>query len=309
MPELPIEQLFDLKRSGFKKTVFIVNSSSGTGKCAARFESVKKVFDDAGLSYSVVFTKAVGDAAALCKTAVNSEAEMIVAVGGDGTVREVASEIYAHGCMEMGILPFGTGNDFAAALDIPSDDKSAAELILFGSAKSCDLLNVNDSICTNVCGLGFDVEVLRNTEKHKKGRSGMLPYALGILSALLKRKRIRARVSIDGGAPESVDALLINACNGKRFGGGMLVAPEASAYDGKIDIMIAKWVGLLKMVLLLPSFIKGGHIKKKQVLYMKATELSVETDEAFTVQADGELIERTPLHVKLIPNAISIIRP
>ncbi|MBR5948005.1 MAG: diacylglycerol kinase family lipid kinase [Clostridia bacterium] len=287
---------------------FIVNPVAGSGRCEALFERAKAVFTEKGVKFECFFTEYHGHAEELAAGAVAKGFNAVIAVGGDGTVREAASALIETD-IPLGILPFGTGNDFASALSIPTEPEAAAELILSGEARSTDLGRANGKVFTNVCGLGFDADVLARTEKHKKGRTGMLPYLLGILDAVLHKRKLHARFSLDGSAETQLDALIITACNGKRFGGGMLVAPEAKQDDGLFDICIAKYIGFFRLITLLPCFIKGKHIDKEPVTYTRAKRISVHTDGAETVQLDGELIEKTPLCCELIADAVRVFRP
>lgn len=287
---------------------FIVNPVAGSRRCIELFERAKAVFEKKTMSFECFFTDYHGHAEELAANALARGIETIVAVGGDGTVREVASALCEKGAA-LGILPFGTGNDLASALSIPTEPEAAAELILSGEARATDLGKANGRVFTNVCGLGFDADVLARTEKHKKGRTGMLPYLLGIMDAVLHKRRVRAHISIDGGAEQELDALIITACNGKRFGGGMLVAPEAKYDDGLFDICMAKYLGFFRLITLLPCFIKGKHINKKQVIYTRAKRITVRTDGENTVQLDGELIEKTPLNCEIVAGAVRVFRP
>ena len=289
--------------------LFIVNPIAGSGKCEEKFAAAEAVFKASGMDYRVEYTQYSGHAVELAKDAVYDGTRFIIAVGGDGTVREVVTAIAGEKGITFGMLPFGTGNDFASALGIPTEPEAAAELLLTGEVRPCDIGTANGSVFTNVCGLGFDVEVLRNTEKHKKGRSGMLPYALGIADSIFHRRKVRAHISIDGQEELELETLLIAICNGVSFGGGMKVAPEAKADDGLFDICIAKWVSFFGFIKLLPKFIKGAHLGTKPIMYLRGSSITIRTEGRFTVELDGELDEKTPLNCKLMRGALNIIRP
>ena len=297
-----------LETGSRRRLAFIINPVACSGKCSTLFESAKAVLDAKNASYEVFITDFPGHAEELARSAVEAGFDVIAAVGGDGTVREVASALNGSAAA-LGILPFGTGNDFASILEIPTQPEEAIELILGGKAKPTDLGMVNGRIFANVCGVGFDVDVLERTEKHKKGRKGMLPYLLGIVDAVLHKKKLRARISLDGGDEIALDALIIDICNGRRFGGGMLVAPKAEMDDGLFDVCYAKYIGFFRIISLLPSFIKGKHINNKAVTYTRARTVCVQTEEDCTVQLDGELIERAPIDCRIIAGAVRMIRP
>ncbi len=288
---------------------FIVNRIAGTGACERLFGEAERILKEKGVKYSVLFTEREGHAVELAKQAVANGERFIVSVGGDGTLNEIVSVIWQHPEIRLGIFPFGTGNDFASALGIPGEPDKAVELLLNGQVRVCDLAKANGSAYANVAGLGFDVDVLRCVAKHSKGRQGMFPYVIGIIEAILHRSKVHCFVSLDGGPEEEMDALIITACNGRRFGGGMLVAPDAKPDDGLLDICIARSVGFFRLLTLLPKFIKGKHIGKKQIIYTRARSIAVRSDGEFTVEVDGELIEKTPVVCSVLPGALSVIRP
>lgn len=291
------------------RIVFIVNPVAGTGRCMELFAQAEAHFKAQNVRYRVLNSEYSGHSVELAKQAIAKGERFIVAVGGDGTVNEVVSAVYGVPDLTFGILPFGTGNDFASSLNIPTDPEAAAALLLEGQVKRCDLGLANGRVFTNVCGLGFDVDVLQSVEKNKKGKQGMLPYIMGIVGAILHRSRIGCRIKIDDNEEIAMDALIITACNGRRFGGGMLVAPEAKQDDGVFDICIAHSVGLFRLIGLLPKFVKGKHIDKKPVIYTRGRKITVQTDGEFVCEVDGELILKTPLTCEVLPGALPIIRP
>ena len=289
--------------------VFIVNPIAGSKQCEELFAKAEARLKERGAEYRVLYSEHPGHSIELAKQAIAEGADYIVAVGGDGTISEVVSVIVGRPGVRFGVLPFGTGNDFASAIGIPTEPEKAADLLLDGKAFPCDLGRVNAKYFTNVAGLGFDVDVLRSVEKHKKGKSGMLPYVIGIVDAIMHRHKIHCFVSLDGGEEEEMDALIITACNGRRFGGGMVVAPEARPDDGLFDICISRWVGFFRLLTLLPLFIKGKHVGKKPIIYKRARTISVRTEGEFTVELDGELIEKTPVTCTVMPGALRVVRP
>ena len=208
------------------KPVFIVNPVAGTNLCEKQFELAEQFLKAAGAEYTVLKSEYSGHSVELAKQALAEGKRFIVAVGGDGTVNEIASVLAGAPGVRFGILPFGTGNDLASALGIPTDPKTAAELILNGKAAPCDLGKANGRVFANICGLGFDVDVLKSVDKHKKGRTGMLPYLIGIVDAIRHRTKVHARIKLDGGKPMELDAMMITICNGQRFGGGRVDAAD-----------------------------------------------------------------------------------
>ena len=245
---------------------FIVNPISGSGRGKREFEQARALLEAAGACYAFVSTQYHAHAKELARAALAAGERCIVAVGGDGTVNEVAS-VLAGTEAAMGILPFGTGNDFSQALQIPQDTAGAVAALLSAAPRRVDAARANDAFFVNVSGFGFDVDVVRYTEKYKKRFNGMLPYMLGVMQSLLHLRPIPVRVEPEEGECFDTTALLFSACNGTQFAGGMHLAPLSDPADGLLDICILKGIGRIAFLQLLPRYIKGEHLGSKHIVY------------------------------------------
>ncbi|MBO4848549.1 MAG: diacylglycerol kinase family lipid kinase [Clostridia bacterium] len=284
---------------------FIVNPIAGGGKALEKFERVKQYFAKKRADFSYVMTDRAGQSTALAEEAYEKGERYIVAVGGDGTINEVAACLYKKDDVVMGICPFGTGNDFARVLDIPTDPDEAAGVLAEGTPRPVDMGLADDKPFINVGGIGFDVDVVINTEKFKKRFHGMIPYLFGIVQSMAHLKGIPVKITADG-KQTSEDILLCAVANGSHFGGGMAVAPEADATDGLFDVCVIRRVGLLQFLHLLPKFVKGRHIGRKPIDYFRASEVSIDCGRR-PMQLDGELGEYAPVTFRLVPGALKIM--
>lgn len=289
------------------KPYFIVNPVAGGGKAAERFEKVKSFLEAKGIEIGCCMTERANQSTELAREAYERGERFIVAVGGDGTINEVASAIYDKSDVTMGICPFGTGNDFVRVLGLSDDPEEAALTIISGSPSPVDIGMAGGRPFTNVGGFGFDVDVVINTEKYKRRFHGMIPYLLGIVKSLLHLKSVHVKITADGDVFED-DVVLCAVGNGSHFGGGMAALPKASANDGLFDICIVKKISLPHLLVLLPSFIKGKHLNKKPVRYLHAKEVVIECDRT-PMQLDGELGEYAPTTFRIIPGALRIMLP
>ena len=283
---------------------FIFNPIAGHGISQKKFKELEELLKKRGIEYTVSCSEYPGHSHALTQQAVKDGREIIVAAGGDGTVREVAHELVGKG-VTMGIFPCGTGNDLARALNIPQDTIEALDVLLNGEAREIDAAKANDDLYFNVAGFGFDVDVLINTERFKKRFKGLTAYVLGLFSALFGLKLSRVRIT----SPEETfecSALLVAACNGTHFGGGMNVAPKADPSDGLLDICVISDVTRLTVISVLSKFIKGRHLALPMVKYFKTTQISVESERPLQLQLDGEVIGSTPVTFKVLPKALLI---
>ena len=286
---------------------FIVNPIAGGGAAARNFDVVKLKLEDRGIDYDYIFTDRANQSTALAEEAYKAGERYIVAVGGDGTINEVASALYKHKDAVMGFCPFGTGNDFARAAGMPTDPEEAAAVIMDGKPRPVDMGMAGDKPFVNIGGLGFDVDVVINTEKYKDRLHGMLPYLIGIAKSLFPLNKVPVRLVADGKVIEET-VLLLSVGNGSHFGGGIAVCPEADPFDGYFDVCIVKKVSLIKFLTLFPLYMKGRHLGKKPVLYFKAKEVSIECEKA-PMQLDGELGEFAPTVYRILPGALMMQLP
>ncbi|MCR5610742.1 MAG: diacylglycerol kinase family lipid kinase [Clostridiales bacterium] len=285
---------------------FIVNPVACGGKALEKFAELRKILEERGADYTFVMTEKAGESAPLAEAAYKSGERYIVAVGGDGTVSEIAGALGGKEDAVMGICPFGTGNDFASALLLSPDPVKTAETILNGSPKPVDLGYAGGRAFVNVLGLGFDVDVVINTERYKSKYHGMIPYLFGIARSMFHLSSTHLTITADGEVFE-VDALLTAIANGRCFGGGMPVAPKADPSDGYFDVCIIKKISLFRFLTLLPLFLKGKHVGKKPVMYFKAKEVELSCGRT-PLELDGELGEYAPAKVKIMESALRIMR-
>ncbi len=292
-----------------KKLFFIVNEIAGSGRSGKGFEQVRRILEERGIPYGCEFTQAGGHAIALTKAALLRGEKTIVAVGGDGTLSEVASVMCGRE-ERLGMLPLGTGNDFAKALHLPTELESALEVLLGGQVRRIDAGRINGRFFINVAGLGFDVDVLNYTLIYKKHLNGLLPYILGVLRAIAKPKTLHMTISIDG-VESKEDLLLLAVGNGTHFGGGMKVTPNADLSDGLFDIcMIREIKKKSKFVALLPDFVKGEHLKHTEYIrYERGAHIiaSAEPGENSQLDIDGEIDGGLPVEIELLPGALNVL--
>jgi len=286
---------------------FVVNPASGSGKAKKRFEDIRELLAARGVKYAFDYTTGHGCATRLARDAIAAGYDRIISVGGDGTANEVAAAMIGSPAA-MGILPFGTGNDFARALGIPADSEGALSVALLGEVRPVDAATANGLPFINVAGTGFDVDVILYTEKYKKKLNGMLPYMLGVLQALLRLRAFDVTITANG-ETSTERAILFNACNGTHFAGGMNLAPLASPNDGLLDICLLREMTKLQFLLLLPRYIKGAHLDSPHVRYFKADEVRVECGVENTLNMDGELASSLPADFKALPEALRLLLP
>ncbi len=286
---------------------FIVNSVADRGRCPRVMDELTAVLSARGVAFTATHTQAPGHAAALAREAALAGAETVVAVGGDGTVREVAEGLRASGLpTPMGIVPAGTGNDYRRCLAIPDDHLAALDIVLAGHTRAVDVGKVNDTLFVNIASVGFDVAVVEGAHSL---RLGPLSYYASVFRTLLRFRGVEARVTADENA-QSLRMLLCAVGVGTHYGGGMKVLPHSVPDDGLFDYCLVDSIPRTKIATLFPKFPSGGHTAYPFVHMGRCGTLTVERDEPFTVQADGDLLPNvTSARFTLLPAALRVLAP
>lgn len=287
----------------------IWNPVAGNGAAVKAFAIVSAALDERGIPFTSAKSAYPGNSLELARVAVADNVKKIVALGGDGTVREVASALKGTD-IEMGIIPCGTGNDMVRPLGISKDPLTALDTVLHGAARRMDACMANDELFFNIAGFGFDVDVLDYTEIYKmKFKNGSLAYLCGLLRAVTGLANRRAVIDWPDGHMEK-NVLLLAAGNGTHFGGGMPVTPLADPFDGLMDVCVMHDVTPLTVLRLLMRFLKGKHLAEtKYVTYFRTTELTASCEPFSRLDVDGEVLPGTPVRFRLLPGALRILLP
>ncbi len=248
----------------------------------------------------------------------------IVVAGGDGSLHAVVSALHRrHDLAEsvLGLIPLGTGNDFARCMDIPLDPEEAAALLLDGEIRPVDLLvDELGGIVVNNVHVGAGAQASRRGHRWKNrlgsvgvGRAnlGKLGYPIGALLAAFQPPEIRLRVEVDGEVVVDLDepVLMVAVGNGTSVGGGTELTPEADPESGRVDVMISRSVGPLAKFGYAVQLSRGKHHERDDVTYLRASRVTVSGDE-FYCSADGEISgpeRRRSWHV--VPAAYSMVLP
>jgi YegS/Rv2252/BmrU family lipid kinase len=290
------------------RLALIVNPSSGGGRAAHVLPDVRAALDRHHLEHHVERTTSLEHARELARAA-TAAGETAVALGGDGLIGAVAGALCAsEGAGVLGVLPGGRGNDFARSLGIPLEPVAACNVLATGVERSLDLGEADGKTFIGIASCGFDSEANRIANETKLVR-GNLVYAYGALRALAGWRPARFTLTIDGGDPRTVSGYTVAAANSKAYGGGMLMAPDASTSDGLLDVVIVGDVPKLKFLRLLPTVFKGAHVRQPGVEVVRVSQLHVSADRSFTMYADGDPIASLPVTVRAVPNALRVIVP
>mgnify|MGYP003623551170 CR=1 FL=1 len=288
-----------------KKIYIVANPFSGGGKCSEKVSISAKLLKDNGFNCHMLYSQKIGEIPMLIHQSIQSGAECIVVAGGDGTMRE-AVEALVYQDVPAFLFPFGTGNDLALALGISSDPEQCVRQLSNGSIKNLDAGMVNSSYFLNVAGLGFDVEVLIQTERYKKRFKAKSAYRLGLIHALLNLRQTSVTIR-QKDAETRFGAMITSIGNGRFIGGGMEAHPLAEPSDGLLDLCAIHDLKKRQIPLALFRFLKGRHLDLPATYYARGDEFTVDAEMEMPIQLDGEIIEKTPAIFKVLPGAVKFI--
>ncbi len=284
------------------KALVVFNPQAGRGRGHKRAQEVQQALLAAGLDCESVVSEDRGHAIELAQRAALAGWDLIVAAGGDGTINEVVNGMMLaedQGAVSrLGVMPIGSGNDFAGSLGIPLDLRAAAERLTRGQVRRIDLGRVNGRWFDNNVGLAF--EAMIGIEAHRiTWLRGQPQYLLAVFRAMASYPFPVVDIYKDDGDRLARQILLISVGNNRRNGGGFLVNPDAVPDDGLLDICIADAIPRLQILRLLPKVMKGTHRDEPVVEMTRSTRLVVESSTPLPLHADGEILENDALRVEI----------
>lgn len=284
----------------------IYNPVSGKKRAAKNLVVVERLLQERGIEYEVHGTCESHDGERIARDLTERGENEIVILGGDGTLHEVLNGLVDPTLCTLGLVPSGTGNDFAACVGLPLDVEKATKIILDGTPKSTDYIEVADRRCMNVGGIGMDVDVLERCLRGKM--HGKLKYFISLIKSVFTFKGYPVTVIIDG-KEEKHNALLVDICNGKVYGGGIPICPKADVEDGKISAMIVDNIkGKFALIKALLTLMKGKLLEYPKTSYYLCDEVIIKPDKPCIAQLDGELYPDLDFHAK-IKTGLKFYRP
>ncbi|HEY2747145.1 MAG TPA: diacylglycerol kinase family protein [Polyangia bacterium] len=303
-------------------TVLVVNPQSAGGKTERRWPELRAIIQEAYGSFEERFTRAAGDATAMTRAALEDGAELVVAVGGDGTINEVVNGFFDGDkaiapAASFGIVPAGTGGDFIKTLGVPRDTFAAASN-LKSPARAIDvgrLKYVDDDGATavryfiNIASFGIGGMIDRLVNQSSKAFGGKVSFAVATLKAGARYKNATVRLTLDDGAAKEGKIYNVAVANGRYFGGGMKVAPDAALDDGWFDVITLGDFGFSDLIFRGLDIYSGKHLKNPKVTVHRARKIeAVPVDGAAEVllDVDGEAPGRLPATFELLAGALQV---
>ena len=288
-------------------TVVILNPKAGSVRnVAALVKRIRHLPD-----VEVRLTARKGDAVRFARTALRRGCEMIVAAGGDGTLNEVVNGIGVNGSrVRLGLIPLGTGNDFARTLGIPADLDEALAILAAGHTRAIDLVRVTSDrvrYFVNVSAGGFSGLVNEKLTPKMKKTWGPLAYLRSAVAALPQLRAYRTRVALGKGKRLTLSLYNVVIANGRYVAGGRLIAPDASIDDGLLDIILIQERSAAELALLAAQVALGKHLSSNAIVFRRAAKVTVNSKPGMWFNVDGELVGNDPAKFEVLPRALQFV--
>ena len=286
----------------------IVNKTAG-GKSGKKSKKtlfiVENRLKERNINYQVHATEYKGHATLLTRELIEKGANKIVVLGGDGTLHEVINGFHSFETACLGLIPCGTGNDFATAIGLPKDPVKAIDLIIDGEPKYTDFMQLPTVRGINVIGAGIDVDVLiaYNKLKHKN----KFGYTWCLIKTLFNINFIKFTANVNGNTTKH-NSFIAAIANGDRFGGGIPICPVANPTDKKLNFVSVEEIRGLKIIPALIKLMSGKVLTLKQASETPFEKISIDCEKPFTIDVDGELYQNVKFDVEIVSDKLKMYR-
>lgn len=292
---------------GTQRILAIINPKSGTSQKTGIVAKLVEAFQRSPYTLYITYTRYAGHASELAAEAAREGYARVIAVGGDGTVNEVARGLL-HSQTALGIIPMGSGNGLARALGLPMNAQKAAAIAADGQIDTIDCCRANERPFFCTCGIGFDAAV--SAAFAEAPFRGFLSYAATSVERYINYKPSYYTVEIEGQEPIRTEAFVVAAANASQYGNNAHIAPRASMTDGMVDIVILRPFKVLELAqVTLQLFSKRLEENAHQQSYQTTRAVFIR-EQAGVVHLDGEPVEMAErIEIEVLPQAIQVIRP
>lgn len=289
-----------------KKILFIINRKAGTDREKRLEGAIRQYLPESQFEVNIAWLAYLGHGADLAREAVQNGVHTVVAVGGDGSINEIAQGLVGSNTA-MAILPLGSGNGLARALKIPLDINKALQLIVRNKQRPIDVGYANEHLFLSNAGVGFDALIAEQFRHNtKRGLSG---YAKLVLRSFSSYDPAEYDIDIDGKTIQT-KAFLLTVANGNQFGYEFKLAPKASVFDGKLDLCVMPPVGVLSLVPVSVFSLLGNIDKTRYLQHFTGKDITIRSQQMEYLQVDGDAVplsEKGRVRIRILPKAINLI--
>jgi len=299
----------------------LLNPASSGGRTGQKRSQILAVLERyLGRSYSLHLTRRPLEATSLAREAILAGSELVITIGGDGTIQEAVNGFFAGGrplnpdC-RLGVINAGTGHGFAQSMGFPSDIEGQCAQIADGATRPVDIGRVvfsdgngspAERYFVNECQAGIGGEVVKKVHAGNKKLGGTLAFGLATLAAAWAYPNRTMTVSVDGAPPITGKFIAVVCANGNSMAGGMHLAPEAKIEDGLLDILFMHEQTRSERLRNFPKIYSGSHLGSPKFSCSRGRSISLTSEENVALEADGELLGRLPCRIEILPSALQV---
>jgi YegS/Rv2252/BmrU family lipid kinase len=302
------------------KVHVIVNPFSARGRTERKWETIRLALKAHFREFKYVFTEKPRQATEIASGLLRDGFDLIIGVGGDGTMNEISSGFFSDDSGQainrdaaLGMIPSGTGSDFIRFMKVPREFEKSVALIKNSLTKKIDIGRITyggaqnrSQYFINVADFGLGAEVIRRMSSVPSTQRGALTYYRGLLATLLNYRSKRVTLTIDGGRRIQGEYLIGAVANGRIFGGGMIIAPQAEADDGYFDLVLVEHMKKLEIIGNTRLLYSGTIARNPKVTMIKARHIKVESAQEVFTEFDGEMGGTLPAEFSVIEKALNV---
>ncbi|MEI7759592.1 MAG: diacylglycerol kinase family protein [Thermoleophilia bacterium] len=300
------------------ETVFLVNPASANGSTGRRWPEIARKAAGVGLEGDALISERPGHLGLLAREAATGGARLLVVVGGDGAVNEVVNGLSGlDNAPPVAVIPRGTGGDFVRTFGIPGDVEAAARVALAGSTRAVDLGRVTyrawdgtetTSLFANVASAGMSGAIARRANDTSKALGARASYLWATIAVFVGWSAVEMNLTVDD-EHRSGKMFDVVVANGRYFGGGMQMCPEAMPDDGQLDVVTIGDVTKRDLLQTMPKIYRGTHLPHPKAEALRGRVVTVETEKPVPVELDGEQPGTTPARFEVLPGALHLRVP
>jgi diacylglycerol kinase (ATP) len=289
------------------RIIILLNPNAGRGKARLVLREALGAMQRAGIEIDVQESRDAQHLLALARRAAAEKPDAIVSLGGDGTHHYVVNGIVGSQ-VPLGIIPCGSGNDFAKGLGIPTQARGAAAVLRAGHTRRVDLGRVGNTVYGCIAGAGFDSVVTRYANERVRRLRGSWAYAWSIFRCLESYRPEPLEIVSDVQS-FSGEVTFAVVGNNVSYGGGLHLTPRAKLDDGLLDVCIVPYLEKLELLRWIPSAYRGEHLRHPRIIYFQARKVSLSTTSRLELFGDGEFMQELPATIEVVPRALPVIVP
>ncbi|HKW62279.1 MAG TPA: diacylglycerol kinase family protein [Candidatus Acidoferrum sp.] len=292
-----------------------VNRAASRNRASSSLPHLQTLLESHGVPVKFVETSSTAELELEGRLAAGQNHHVLLALGGDGTFQALVNGVYGSD-VTIGILPAGGGNDFAAALGLPSDPVSAVQVILKAKPRSVDLVRVRTAdgrtrLYAGGGGIGLDAEAAQFASGPYRRLPGRLRYVASALRALYGHLPLKVLLEFPGTDFPSVESVSLLACalNTPTYGAGLRLAPDARIDDGLLQVVVLEDSSKLSVLRLLPRLISSGELRTSKIKRWSVRSVRISADRPCLFHGDGEIFGPAPVEIEVVPNAVRVLAP